>query len=154
MLAPLGLALYMLFLNSWIGDGLAFLHVQRAWARSYGNPVMFVWQALSNMPKTGFIPTASQQLAAAVITGFVLTGVLAWRRQWAAASFALLCLVVPLFGGMASTLRFTAALAPLVLLACQLLGTWRIVFALSLLGFFVADYFVATNWISGALSLV
>lgn len=154
VLAPLGLALYMLFLNAWIGDGLAFLHVQRAWARSYGNPVMFVWQALSNMPKTGFIPTASQQLAAAVITGFVLTGVLAWRRQWAAASFALICLVVPLFGGMASTLRFTAALAPLVLLACELLGTWRIVFALSLLGFFVADYFVATNWISGALSLV
>lgn len=154
VLAPLGIALYIAFLNYWIGDGLAFLHVQRAWARAYGNPVMFVWQALTTWPKGSWVPTAPQQLAAAVITGYALTALLAWKKQWAAAIFCVICLTIPLFAGMASTLRFTAALAPLVLLACALLGRNRIVFALSLVGFMVANYYVTMNWITGALSLV
>lgn len=153
-LAPLGAALYIAFLNYWIGDGLAFLHVQRAWARAYGSPVTFVWEALTSWPKTSWVPTAPQQLAVAVLTGYGLTALLAWKKQWAAAIFCVICITIPLFAGMASTLRFTAALAPLALLACMLLGRNRIVFALSLLGFFVADYYVAQNWITGALSLV
>ena len=76
LLAPLGAFVYMAFLNWWIGDGLAFIHVQRAWARAYGSPVTFVWDALTDWPKTGFVPTAAQQLAVAVITGFVLAGLL------------------------------------------------------------------------------
>ena len=55
---------------------------------------------------------------------------------------------------MASTLRFTAALAPLAIEGAKVLGTNRIVFAIALLGFLVADYFVTQNWITGALSLV
>jgi hypothetical protein len=35
-----------------------------------------------------------------------------------------------------------------------LLAQNRIVFAVSLVGFVVADYFVTINWITGALSLV
>jgi hypothetical protein len=153
-LAPLGLALYIVFLQHWMGDGLAFLHVQRAWARAYGNPAVFVWDALTSWPKGSLVPTAPQQLATAVLVGFGLTALLAWRRQWAAASFAVICMVIPLFAGMASTMRFTAALAPLAILACLLLAKNRYVFVLSLIGFFVADYFVAVNWIGGALSLV
>ena len=154
LLAPLGAFIYMAFLNWWIGDGLAFLHVQRAWARAYGNPLTFVWDALTDFPKAGFVPTFPQQLAVAVITGFVLMGVLAWRRKWAGATFSLISLTIPLFAGMASTLRFTAALAPLAIEGARILGANRIVFAIALLGFLVADYFVAQNWITGALSLV
>ena len=153
-LAPLGIALYIAFLNYWIGDGLAFLHVQRAWARAYGSPITFVWDALTSWPKDSWVPTGPQQSAAAVLTGYALTGLLFWKRQWAAALFCVICITIPLFAGMASTLRFTAALAPLALLACMLLARYRIVFALSLLGFFVADYYVAQGWINGALSLV
>jgi len=153
-LAPLGLALYIVFLQHWMGDGLAFLHVQRAWARAYGNPVVFVWDALTTWPTGSIVPTAPQQLAAAVLVGFGLSGLLAWWRQWAAASFVVICMIIPLFAGMASTLRFTAALAPLAILACLLLGRNRVVFGLSLVVFLVADYFVTVNWIGGALSLV
>ena len=154
LLAPLGAFVYMAFLRWWMGDGLAFLHVQRAWARAYGNPLGFIWTALTNFPKDGWIPTSPQQLAVAVITGFVLIGVLAWRRQWAGATFSFISLLVPLFAGMASTLRFTAGLAPLAVLGAQILGRNRVVFVLALLGFFVADYYVACGWITGALSLV
>ena len=154
LLAPLGAFVYMAFLNWWIGDGLAFLHVQRAWARAYGNPLTFVWDALTDFPKAGLVPTFPQQLAVAVITGYALMGVLAWRRKWAGATFSLISLTIPLFAGMASTLRFTAALAPLAIEGAKILGANRIVFALALLGFLVADYFVTTNWITGALSLV
>ena len=154
LLAPLGAFVYMAFLNWWIGDGLAFLHVQRAWARAYGNPLTFVWDALTDFPKAGLVPTFPQQLAVAVITGYALMGVLVWRRKWAGATFSLISLTIPLFAGMASTLRFTAALAPLAIEGAKILGANRIVFALALLGFLVADYFVTTNWITGALSLV
>jgi len=154
LLAPFGTFVYMLFLRYWMGDGLAFLHVQRAWARAYGNPVQFVWSALTDFPHDSWVPTAPQQLAVAVITGFVLIGILFWKRQWAGATFSVISLIVPLFAGMASTLRFTAGLAPLVLLATKILARNRLVFALALLGFFVADYYAASNWISGALSLV
>ena len=68
--------------------------------------------------------------------------------------FSLISLTIPLFAGMASTLRFTAALAPLAIEGAKILGANRIVFALPLVGFLVADYFVTTNWITGALSLV
>lgn len=154
LLAPLGAFVYMAFLSWRMGDGLAFLHVQRAWARAYGNPLTFVWEALTSLPRQSWIPTAPEQLAAAVITGFVLTGVLLWRRQWAGGSFSLISLIVPLFAGMASTLRFTAALAPVVLLAIKLLAANRAVFAVALLAFLAADYLVTINWITGALSLV
>ena len=145
---------YMAFLRWWMGDGLAFLHVQRAWARAYGNPLIFIWEALTSFPKDSWIPTAPEQLAAAVITGFVLTALLFRRRLWAGGTFSLIALVVPLFAGMASTLRFTAALAPVAILAMKLLAANRIVFAVALLVFLAADYFVTMNWISGALSLV
>jgi hypothetical protein len=154
LLAPLGAFVYMAFLNWWIGDGLAFLHVQRAWARAYGNPLIFVWDALTDFPKTGLLPTSPQQLAVAVTTGLVLVGILLWRRKWAGATFSLIGLTIPLFAGMASTLRFTAALAPLAIEGAKILGANRVVFAIALLGFLVADYVVTQNWITGALSLV
>ena len=153
-LAPLGAFIYMAFLNWWVGDGLAFYHVQRAWSRPSGNPVLFLWEALTNFPTSGWLPSSPQQSALAVLTGFVLIGLLFRRRQWAGATFSLISLVVPLFAGMASVLRFTAALAPLAIYGAKLLARNRIVFAVSLVGFFAADYFVTINWITGALSLV
>jgi hypothetical protein len=153
VLAPLGAICYMAFLYWRMGDALAFLHVQRAWSRPSGNPLAFLWQAVTSFPSGSWVPTAPQQSGAAVVAGLVLTALLAWRRQWAVALFCAICLVAPLSAGMASTLRFTSALAPVVLLACSLLGRNRAVFALSLLGFLAANYFVTENWIGGALSL-
>ncbi|MDB5535379.1 MAG: hypothetical protein JWP26_299 [Devosia sp.] len=153
-IAPLGLFAYMAFLNFYIGDGLAFQHTQRAWGRPFGNPIFFVWQGLTAWPNTGFWPTSSQWLAGAAVLGFVLTLVLAWRRQWAQALFAFVSLTLPLFAGLASVIRFTAAMVPITVLAAQLLASRRWLFALSLLGIIALGYVIPLAWLGNNVALV
>lgn len=152
--APLGLFAYMAYLHFHIGDALAFSHVQRAWARPTGIPPVFVWNALTSFPKEGWIPTPSQFLAVATLSGYALATVLLVRRQFAMGVYALICITLPLFAGMASMLRFNAALAPIPLLLTQLLATKRWLFVTALLGFLVAGYFTTIGWLTGYLSLV
>ncbi|MDB5528349.1 MAG: hypothetical protein JWR51_1452 [Devosia sp.] len=146
-IAPLGLFAYMAFLNFYIGDGLAFQHVQRSWGRPFGNPLFFVWQGLTSWPDMGFWPTTSQWLAMAAVLGIVLTVVLAWRRQWAQALFAFISLTLPLFAGLASVIRFTAAMVPVTVLAMQLLASRRWLFALGLLAILVLGYVIPLAWL-------
>ena len=68
-------------------------------------------RASTTGPKTASAYPLSQVLALASTAGLVLTGVLAWRRQWAAAAFALLCILIPLAAGLASMLRFMSGMA-------------------------------------------
>jgi len=153
-IAPTGLFAYMAFLYWRIGDGMAFSHVQRAWGRQIGNPFAYYWDALTSFPDTGFWPTPAQWLALAISVGFVLVGVLAWRRQWAAALFALIAFALPLNAGTASMLRFVAGMAPVAVLAMQLLATWR---WLTWLGFAIllaGCYFVTIAWMTGNVALV
>lgn len=154
LLAPVGLFAYMAYLHGYIGDALAFSHVQRAWGRVPGNPFVYLWIGLTDWPKTGFIPTINQQLALSALAGMVLSGVLAWQKKYAAALFCVLCLIVPLSAGMASMLRFVTALSPVVLTLMLLLARWRIVFWLALLGFVAADYFFTVGWLKEYLTLV
>lgn len=154
-ISPLGLFAYMAFLHFWIGDGLAFSHVQRAWARQVGNPALYLWQGLTNWPTTpGQWLTASQILALSAVSGLVLTGVLAWRRQWPAVLFALLGIIIPLAAGLASMLRFIVAMAPLTITLMTLLARWRWLFVLSLLGLLVSAWFVTLAWLGGNVALV
>ncbi|MEW9586338.1 hypothetical protein [Paraburkholderia sp. DGU8] len=46
LMAPLGLALFMLFLHARVGDSLAFMHIQLAWGRHVGNPLVVESRAL------------------------------------------------------------------------------------------------------------
>lgn len=153
-IAPMGLFCYMLFLHLQVGDALAFSHVQRAWGRTTGNPLGFLWQGLTNMPQSGFVPNVSQQLALAAIVGLFLAGWLAFKRHYAAAVFCAICILLPMGAGLASMLRFVTALAPLMLAAMTLLARNRFVFAASVLVFLATDYFFAIGWITGYLSLV
>lgn len=154
-ISPLGFFVYMAFLTYWIGDGLAFSHVQRAWARQIGNPALYLWQGLNNWPATpGQLVTNSQILALSAVAGLGLTGVLAWRRQWPAALFALLAIVIPLAAGLASMLRFMAATAPLTITLMTLLARWRWLFAVSLGGLLVSAWFVTLAWLGGNVALV
>lgn len=153
-LAPLGLFAYMAFLWFHMGDGLAFQHVQRAWARLYGSPLHFLWEGLTTMPNDGWIASPAQLLAIAAIVGLLLVGVLfAWRR-YAEAVFSAFCLVLPLFAGLASMLRFVAAQAPVTIALMRLLGRWPPVFALALAGLLLGDYFVTQSWIGGYVALI
>ncbi len=153
-LAPLGLFAYMGYLYFLMGDGLAFQHVQRAWARVSGNPLDFLWQAITWIDRTGFWISPPQQLATATFCGLALTGLLAWRRQYAAVAFCLVCIVLPLTAGMASMLRFVVALSPLMLALMGLLARSRLAFLASLCIFIVADYFCTIGWLTEYLSLV
>jgi len=152
--APLGLFAYMLYLHQLVGDALAFSHVQRAWGRPMGNPLVFIWNALANMPQGAWVPTPSQQLAVVTLGGYGLTAVLVLRKRYAMAIYCIIALTLPLFAGMASMLRFVAGLAPMPLMLSELLARNRWVFAGSLLVFLAASYFTTIGWLTGYLTLV
>jgi Gpi18-like mannosyltransferase len=117
-LVPGGLALYMAFLWTRFGDALAFITVQRAWARSFALPPVTVWrgavQAWHALKVTGerwplawsWLGPAGdgQWMSAMVLLPFVslvaavAVMVAAWRRLPAAYNaWALVVVLVPLF---------------------------------------------------------
>lgn len=154
-IAPLGCFAYMAYLHWFIGDALAFQHVQRAWGRVAGNPLLYLSIAFTDWPKDGsWWPSTNQWLGIAAVGGLLLAGVLAWQRKWPAAVFCLICLVIPLCAGMASMLRFVVALSPIMLAAMSLLARWRWLFAVSLIAFVAADYFFTVGWLREWLALV
>lgn len=153
-IAPLGLFAYMAYLHWQIGDALAFSHVQRAWGRATGNPLGYLWNALSNVNPNGWPPTVSQQLGAAWLIGIAMTIVMAVRRQYGAALFCLICLTLPLFAGMASMARFVVGLAPVTLTAMDLLSRRTSLYYLSLVVILGGGYFGTIGWLTGVLTLV
>lgn len=153
-LAPLGLFAYMAFLYFRMGDALAFQHVQRAWGRPFGLPPVFVWNALLQGPKEGWLPTPSQILGVTTIVGYLLSILLLVKRRFAMATYALVALTLPLFAGMASMLRFVSGLAPVPLLLCELLARNRVVFAIALLLLLVGAWFGTVGWLTEYLALV
>lgn len=154
LLAPVGLFAYMAYLRFHMGDALAFSHVQRAWGRITGNPLVFLGQGLTATSNDGAWPAVDQWLAAAALAGLAMTVALAWRRRYPAALFCALCLIMPMTAGLASMPRFVVALSPLVLLAMELLGRWKSLFIVSTMGFVVGDYVLTVGWLQDWLALV
>ena len=152
--APLGLFAYMVYLHMHIGDALAFSHVQRAWGRPMGNPLVFIWNALTAMPREGWIPTPSQQLAIATLVGYGLIVAMVVRKRFDMAIYSVIALTLPLFAGMASMLRFVAGLAPMSLLLSELLARNRWLFGASLLLFLVSCYGITIAWMKWVITLV
>ena len=152
--APIGLFAYMFYLHTLVGDALAFSHVQRAWGRPMGNPIVFIWNALASMPRDSWIPTPSQQLGLATLVGYALIVALIIRKRFDMAIYATIALTLPLFAGMASMLRFVAGLAPMPLMLSELLARNRWVFAVSLLVFLAGGYGTTLAWMKWVLSLV
>lgn len=153
-LAPLGLFAYMAWLYFKMGDALAFQHVQRAFGRGVGNPLVYLWRGLTHVDPTGALLSVPQQAAIATLVGLALCGVLVWRNRYPEAVFCVICLILPLFAGLHSMVRFVAALSPLMLVLMALLGRFRSVMALALVVFVVGDYYCTLGWLTGNLSLV
>ncbi|RUY22486.1 hypothetical protein EN981_35005, partial [Mesorhizobium sp. M7A.F.Ca.CA.001.13.2.1] len=145
---------YILFLYVTVGDGFAFLHVQRAFGRVAGNPILFLWDGLSAFPKTGWLPTAPQWSALAAIAGLALSVVLMARKQYGAGIFCAISIVVPLITNLASMVRYVIGLAPLILLMAFLLSASKLTWIAALFLFLVACYFMTVAWIGGYLALV
>jgi hypothetical protein len=154
LLAPAGTFAYMAYLYHHMGDALAFSHVQRAWGRITGNPLVFLWQGVTARSNDGSWPATDQWLALAALAGLALTAGLAWRRRYPEALFCLICLLVPLVAGLASMPRFVVALSPIVLLAMELLARWKPLFFLSAIAFVAGDYFLTVGWLQDWLPLV
>jgi hypothetical protein len=153
-IAPSGLFAYMLFLHLHIGDALAFQHVQRAWGRVNGLPPVFIWNGLMSFPREGWWPTASQWLGLASVVGYALTLGLFLRRWVGMGIYSAIALTLPLFAGLASMTRFVAGLAPMSLLAADLLGRQRISFALGLLAILIGAWYGTFGWLDWNLALV
>jgi Gpi18-like mannosyltransferase len=154
LLAPAGCFAYMAYLHYYMGDALAFQHVQRAWGRVPGNPFVYLWIGLTDWSKDGFWPSTNQWLGLSAVGGLIVTAVLAWQRKYPVALFSLICLIVPLSAGMASMLRFVTALSPVVLPVMTLLARWKLVFAVALIAFVAGDYFFTVGWLEEWLPLV
>ncbi|RWP37736.1 MAG: hypothetical protein EOR03_04725 [Mesorhizobium sp.] len=154
LISPAGLFAYILFLYLTVGDGFAFLHIQRAFGRVAGNPLVFLWDGLSVVPKTGWLPTAPQWSALAAIAGLALSGVLAVRRQYGAALFCALCIILPLITNLASMVRYVIGLAPLTMLLAMLLSASKLIWLAALVLFLGACYLMTVAWIGGYLALV
>lgn len=154
LISPAGLFAYMLYLRVTVGDGLAFGHVQRAFGRVAGNPILFLWEGLSAVPAEGWIPSPPQWSALVAVGGLFMCVLLAWRRQYGAALFCTLCIVLPLFTNLASIVRYVGGLAPILLLGAQILSIRTDVFIVVLLLLLASCYLVTQAWIGGHLALV
>lgn len=145
--APLGLFGYMLYLHFHMGDGFAFFHIQRAWDREFGNPFVFVWEAIRfDGPQSS---DAMQRFAWgwAAVFSLGLTLVLAWRGRLAAALFCGLALLTSLSAGVMSMLRFSAGLVPLGIVLSELLSLWRPLYYLAFPVMLLLGIATTTGWV-------
>ena len=111
-LAPLGLFLFMLYLYIHTGDGLAFLHIQRAWNRVGGNPLIALWQGLTQFDLFSFAPRAGESQTLNALSGLAGLLLSAWiliRRRYAESWFLALSIVIPASHGLDSLARYTLA---------------------------------------------
>ncbi|GLQ88215.1 glycosyltransferase family protein [Dyella flagellata] len=117
LLIPLGLGLFMMHLYQHMGDALAFLHVQKAWGRNFGNPLAVIATGIHK--GTIHLDWALMSLAA------VIAALLLMLMQDAALGvFSLVSVLIPLSSGLESMPRYIWWQAPLLLLLAQIMK-WR-----------------------------
>lgn len=54
LLIPLGLFVYMHYLHNYVGDGLAFMHIQRAWGGGIQNPIKTLIEGVTSVGSIEF----------------------------------------------------------------------------------------------------
>jgi hypothetical protein len=113
-LVPIGLVLYMAYLDRLTGNAFAFRDILVAWGRGSGP----FWE-----PLTDYLSSAGQLSRtwdfrllnfAAALLGLGCAGVLAWRRQWALALYTFSAVAVPLSSMLLqSTARYVMVAFPI-----------------------------------------
>ena len=150
-LAPLGLFIYMAYLQQLTGDGFAFAHIQRAWGRGIGNPFVVLWDAIRPYDDFGpdWMITATWGIG--TVVGLALALVLALRRRYAAALFCALAILASLSSGITSMIRFSAGLAPLGMALSELCALRRILCWLAYPASFLIGLATTTGWFRSSL---
>lgn len=107
-LVPIGLFSYMAYLWIHVGDPLAFMTVQAAWGREFGNPVLTVLDALRASDPAHYQVAGDfgRYLGAVALLALALGLDLLWRGRTVEATFGLLLVLVPLASGINSIPRF------------------------------------------------
>ena len=109
------LAAFMLHLRSRTGDALAFVHVQKAWGRSFGDPI-------SGLLHPDRVPEVN---AISFVVAWIAIGMLArliFMRRPLLLVLALFLVLVPLTGGVASFARYALVIFPLWLVLANALA--------------------------------
>ncbi len=156
-LAPLGLFLYMSYLHYLVGDALAFSHVQRAWGREMGNPLVILVSALKTKDLAQFFQAgefSERWCALWTVIGLALTGYLVWLRRLPEAVFALLAILIPLSTHVVSMPRYVIGLAPLLIVASQLIAARKISMIISLPLLVLSNIPLLVLWNSSASGLI
>lgn len=120
ILAPIvAVLLLMLYLHARTGDALAFVHVQKGWGRSFGNPFADLLAGLVYPAKLQ--PSDLVNFVAAWLAIGLLI-VLIFLRRPLLLLLALFLTMVPLAAGIASFARYALVILPLWLVAADYLG--------------------------------
>jgi len=146
LLIPLGIACFMLFLHARMGDALAFLHVQKAWGRTLGNPLATIIEGMQG-------PPVAQYLAASSLLALAAPVLLCRWKRYDMAAFSWCSILVPLATGLISIPRFIWWQAPLLLVVTSLLA-WRKAWALLLPAFVAALIYLSYHWLMESNFLV
>lgn len=152
--SPLGLFAYILLLSLVVGDGFAFANVQRAFGRQVDWPWLHWLDAATYASATSWWPTPSQWSATAVVVALGLVAVLMARKQYGLALFCLIAIILPISSGLASIVRYTGALVPLIVTLTSILALSRVSAIVAVCMFLLLCYFFTGQWIGGYLALV
>jgi hypothetical protein len=98
LLVPLGLFVYMFYLYFLTGDIFAFKHIELAWGRENGNPLVHLFNS--------FRGSGSSYLGIWAILGLLAALYLALKKRFEEAIFVFLCLAIPLMSSMQSIPRY------------------------------------------------
>ena len=142
LLAPLGLTLFSLYLYAHVGDGLAFVHVQRAWGRTaidplgtlaaglrdgatvlYQSPTLV--SAVEPLQKLRELGAHRAYYAVTAVVALAAVAAFARSREYDLLVFSLGATLVPLASNLASMPRFVWWQAPILLLVACVVSARR-----------------------------
>lgn len=137
-LMPLGFFLYMHYLDRLVGDGMAFMHVQYAWGKAVGNPVVNLWNGLMELGSINFM----QAVCTVTVLYLAVRQILRRRPE---GILSLLFILIPLSTTVYGMARYVLCSFPILLEAANVLAKKD---RLSQLfwAFFLATFGIATTW--------
>jgi len=149
LLIPLGLFSYMLFMNYHVGDGLAFMHIQRAWGGSMQNPVTTLLEGITSVGSVDFYYSLF-----AILWLFSIMALIKFKK-WPEATMCIIFLLIPLAVRMQSIPRYMiGSFFPVYGLTLDY-GQWsKGKKILVLVGSFAWGVFCLQRWLLGDIWLV
>jgi len=141
LLIPLGLCLFGLFLYFKTGDGLAFVHIQKAWGHTLMNP-------LAHLAGTFQGSNFQKYLGLVTLLGLFGSIWMILKGRPELFIYLFICIVIPLSTGLTSMPRYIFWQAPFLLFVVEMLGIrklWILAFPSMIAGL----TFIYLAWLRG-----